>query len=426
MSYIDELGKKAKSAAKNSAMLSQSLKNDILATIAAMLENGRDEIKKANELDITAAHENNMAASMVDRLTLTDARIDGMAEGVRQVAALPDPVGKILGGNTLPNGLTVIKKSVPLGVIGIIFESRPNVTVDAGCLCLKAGNTVILRGGSDAINSNKCLVGIMRAAAEKHGVNPDIVQLVENTSRDTATELMKANEYVDVLIPRGGGGLINAVIKNATVPVIQTGEGNCHVYVDPGTGRLHHVYVDRFADIDMAVDIVDNAKTQRPSVCNAIENVLVHKNIAEGFLKKLAERWNGNVTFVGDEASSAYITLEKIADDEDYRREFLDLKIAVKIVDDIDEAIAHINRFGTGHSECIVTEYLRNAEKFQREVDAAAVYVNASTRFTDGFEFGLGAEIGISTQKLHVRGPMGLEALTTFKYLVNGNGQTRG
>ena len=414
MSYIDELGKKAKSAAKNSAMLSQSLKNDILATIAAMLENGRDEIKKANELDITAAHENNMAASMVDRLTLTDARIDGMAEGVRQVAALPDPVGKILGGNTLPNGLTVIKKSVPLGVIGIIFESRPNVTVDAGCLCLKAGNTVILRGGSDAINSNKCLVGIMRAAAEKHGVNPDIVQLVEDTSRDTATELMKANEYVDVLIPRGGGGLINAVIKNATVPVIQTGAGNCHVYVD------------RFADIDMAVDIVDNAKTQRPSVCNAIENVLVHKNIAEGFLKKLAERWNGKVTFVGDEASSAYITLEKIADDEDYRREFLDLKIAVKTVDDIDEAIAHINRFGTGHSECIVTEYLRNAEKFQREVDAAAVYVNASTRFTDGFEFGLGAEIGISTQKLHVRGPMGLEALTTFKYLVNGNGQTRG
>ena len=243
----------------------------------------------------------------------------------------------------------------------------------------------------------------MRAAAEKHGVNPDIVQLVEDTSRDTATELMKANEYVDVLIPRGGGGLINAVIKNATVPVIQTGEG-----------------------IDMAVDIVDNAKTQRPSVCNAIENVLVHKNIAEGFLKKLAERWNGKVTFVGDEASSAYITLEKIADDEDYRREFLDLKIAVKTVDDIDEAIAHINRCGTGHSECIVTEYLRNAEKFQREVDAAAVYVNASTRFTDGFEFGLGAEIGISTQKLHVRGPMGLEALTTFKYLVNGNGQTRG
>ncbi len=414
MSYIDELGKKAKTASKQSAVLSETQKNDILSEIASMLENSKEEIKAANALDIQAAKSNNMAAAMVDRLTLTDARIDGMAEGVRQVAALADPVGRILGGGTLANGLTVIKKSVPLGVAGIIFESRPNVTIDAGCLCLKAGNTVILRGGSDAINSNKCLVGIMRTAAEKHGVNPDIVQLVEDTSREIASELMKANDYLDVLIPRGGGGLINAVIKNATVPVIQTGEGNCHVYVD------------RFADIDMAVNIVDNAKTQRPSVCNAIENVLVHKNIAEGFLQRLAEKWNGKVAFVGDEASAAYITLEKIADDEDYRKEFLDLKIAVKIVDDIDEAIAHINRFGTGHSECIVTEYLKNAEKFQREIDAAAVYVNASTRFTDGFEFGLGAEIGISTQKLHVRGPMGLEALTTFKYLINGNGQIRG
>lgn len=414
MSYIDELGKKAKTASKQSAVLSQTQKNDILSEIASMLENSKEEIKAANALDIEAAKSNNMAAAMVDRLTLTDARIDGMAEGVRQVAALADPVGRILGGGTLANGLTVIKKSVPLGVVGIIFESRPNVTIDAGCLCFKAGNTVILRGGSDAINSNKCLVGIMRTAAEKHGTNPDIVQLVEDTSREIASELMKANDYLDVLIPRGGGGLINAVIKNATVPVIQTGEGNCHVYVD------------RFADIDMAVNIVDNAKTQRPSVCNAIENVLVHKNIAEGFLRKLAEKWNGKVAFVGDEASAAYITLEKIADDEDYRKEFLDLKIAVKIVDDIDEAIAHINRFGTGHSECIVTEYLKNAEKFQREIDAAAVYVNASTRFTDGFEFGLGAEIGISTKKLHVRGPMGLEALTTFKYLINGNGQIRG
>ena len=414
MSYIDELGKKAKTASNQSAVLSETQKNDILSEIASMLENSKEEIKAANALDIEAAKSNNMAAAMVDRLTLTDARIDGMAEGVRQVAALADPVGRILGGGTLANGLTVTKKSVPLGVAGIIFESRPNVTIDAGCLCLKAGNAVILRGGSDAINSNKCLVGIMRASAEKYGVNPDIVQLVEDTSREIASELMKANDYLDVLIPRGGGGLINAVIKNATVPVIQTGEGNCHVYVD------------RFADIDMAVNIVDNAKTQRPSVCNAIENVLVHKNIAEGFLQRLAERWNGKVAFVGDEASSAYITLEKIADDEDYRKEFLDLKIAVKIVDDIDEAIAHINRFGTGHSECIVTEYLKNAEKFQREIDAAAVYVNASTRFTDGFEFGLGAEIGISTQKLHVRGPMGLEALTTFKYLINGNGQIRG
>ena len=355
-----------------------------------------------------------MTQALIDRLTLTEARIDGMAEGVMQVMALADPVGKVLGGGTLKNGLSIVKKSVPLGVIGIIFESRPNVTVDAGVLCLKAGNTVILRGGSDAINSNKCLVGIMRKAAEKHGVNPDIVQLVEDTSRETATELMKANDYLDVLIPRGGGGLINAVIKNATVPVIQTGEGNCHVYVD------------RFADIDAAVEIVDNAKTQRPSVCNAIENVLVHKNIAEGFLKKLSAKWNGKVQFIGDSYSAEYITLEREATDEDYRREFLDYTIAVKVVDDIDEAIAHINRFGTKHSECIVTEHLKNAEKFQREVDAAAVYVNASTRFTDGFEFGLGAEIGISTQKLHVRGPMGLEALTTFKYLINGNGQIRG
>lgn len=412
--YIQQLGIKAKAAAKQSAVLSQITKNDILLEIAAALTESTDKIISENEKDIEAAKKNNMPQAMIDRLTLTPQRIEGMAEGVRQVAALPDPVGVIKGGQTLKNGLTIIKKSVPLGVIGIIFESRPNVTVDAGCLCLKAGNTVILRGGSDAINSNKCLVGIMRDAAAKFEVNPDIVQLVEDTSRETATELMRANEYLDVLIPRGGGGLIHSVIENATVPVIQTGEGNCHVYVD------------RFADIDMAVNITDNAKTQRPSVCNAIENVLVHKNIADGFLKKLADRWNGKVTFVGDEASAAYITLEKIADDEDYRKEFLDLKIAVKIVDDIDEAIAHINRFGTGHSECIVTEYLKNAEKFQREVDAAAVYVNASTRFTDGFEFGLGAEIGISTQKLHVRGPMGLEALTTFKYLINGNGQIRG
>lgn len=414
MSYIDELGKKAKAASGECATLTEIKKNEILKEISDLLLASKEEIIAENKKDIENAHKNNMTQALIDRLTLTEARIDGMAEGVMQVMALADPVGKVLGGGTLKNGLSIVKKSVPLGVIGIIFESRPNVTVDAGVLCLKAGNTVILRGGSDAINSNKCLVGIMRKAAEKHGVNPDIVQLVEDTSRETATELMKANDYLDVLIPRGGGGLINAVIKNATVPVIQTGEGNCHVYVD------------RFADIDAAVEIVDNAKTQRPSVCNAIENVLVHKNIAEGFLKKLSAKWNGKVQFVGDSYSAEYITLEREATDEDYRREFLDYTIAVKVVDDIDEAIAHINRFGTKHSECIVTEHLKNAEKFQREVDAAAVYVNASTRFTDGFEFGLGAEIGISTQKLHVRGPMGLEALTTFKYLINGNGQIRG
>ena len=414
MSYIDELGIKAKAAAKDSAALSQNKKNEILEEIAQSLIDNAELIIAENAKDIEAAKKNGMPQAMIDRLTLTKARIDGMSEGVMQVMQLADPVGKVIGGGTLKNGLSIVKKAVPLGVIGIIFESRPNVTVDAGVLCLKAGNTVILRGGSDAINSNKCLVGIMRDAAEKMGVNPDIVQLVEDTSRETATELMRANDYLDVLIPRGGGGLIGAVIKNATVPVIQTGEGNCHVYVD------------RFADIDMAVAITDNAKTQRPSVCNAIENVLVHKNIADVFLKKLAEKWDGKVQFSGDNESAAYITLAKVSDDEDYRKEFLDLTIAVKIVEDIDEAIAHINKFGTKHSECIVTEYLKNAEKFQREIDAAAVYVNASTRFTDGFEFGLGAEIGISTQKLHARGPMGLEALTTFKYLINGNGQIRG
>ncbi|MBR4306058.1 MAG: glutamate-5-semialdehyde dehydrogenase, partial [Ruminiclostridium sp.] len=299
MSYIDELGIKAKAASAQCAALSQTKKNEILKEIADLLLMGKEEIIAENKKDIENAHKNNMAQAMVDRLTLTEQRIDGMAEGVMQVMALADPVGKVLGGGTLKNGLSIVKKSVPLGVIGIIFESRPNVTVDAGVLCLKAGNTVILRGGSDAINSNKCLVDIMRKAAQNHGVNPDIVQLVEDTSREVATELMKANDYLDVLIPRGGGGLINAVIKNATVPVIQTGEGNCHVYVD------------RFADIDMAVEITDNAKTQRPSVCNAIENVLVHKNIAEGFLKKLAEMWDGKVQFIGDADTSAYITVSK-------------------------------------------------------------------------------------------------------------------
>ncbi len=414
MTYIQQLGENARKAAKESAALSRGEKDRILLNIADMLEQKREEIKAQNLKDIQNGKNNGMAASLIDRLTLTDARIDGMSDGVRQVAALPDPVGKVIGGGTLDNGLSVIKKTVPLGVIGIIFESRPNVTADAGCLCFKAGNTVILRGGSDAINSNKCLVGIMRAAIEAAGHDANIIQLVEDTSRENARELMCANEYLDVLIPRGGGGLIRTVMQNATVPVIQTGEGNCHVYVDES------------ADIDMALNITDNAKTQRPSVCNAIENVLVHKAAAEEFLTRLSERWNGRVAFIGDEESGRYLKLQKTADDSDYRKEFLDYTLAVKVVADIDEAIEHINRFGTRHSECIVTRSMENAEKFQREIDAAAVYVNASTRFTDGFEFGLGAEIGISTQKLHARGPMGLEALTTYKYLINGNGQIRG
>ncbi len=307
----------------------------------------------------------------------------------------------------------MVQKRVPMGVIGIIFESRPNVTVDAAALCFKAGSAVILRGGSDAINSNKFLVSLMRGALAECGVPEDCIQLVEDTSRDTATAMMRLNRYIDLLIPRGSGRLIRSVIENATVPVIQTGEGNCHVYIDES------------ADIEMAVDIVDNAKTQRPSVCNAIESILVHESIANEFFTKLNERWHGKVAVVGDEKTAENIEVEKLADDNDYATEFLDYRLSSKVVKSVDEAIEHINRFGTGHSECIVTKSLENAQKFQRRVDAAAVYVNASTRFTDGFEFGLGAEIGISTQKLHARGPMGLKALTSYKYLIDGNGQIR-
>lgn len=301
-----------------------------------------------------------------------------------------------------------------MGVIGIIFESRPNVTVDAAALCFKAGSAVILRGGSDAINSNKFLTDLMRRTVSDFGVPADSIQLVEDTSHETANAMMKLNKYIDLLIPRGGKRLIHTVIENATVPVIQTGEGNCHVFVDES------------ADLDMAVNIVNNAKTQRPSVCNAIESILVHKSIASAFFKRLDELWQGKVAIVGDSATSENIKTEKIADDNDYATEFLDLKLSSKVVSGIDEAIEHIGRFGTGHSECIVTKSEDNAEKFQKQVDAAAVYVNASTRFTDGFEFGLGAEIGISTQKLHARGPMGLAALTSYKYLINGSGQIRG
>ncbi len=414
MEYIEELGMKAKAAEPEIISLKVSDKNKVLAEIAKRLRRDSAVLIEANALDIAAAESNGMSKAMIDRLTLTQARIEGMADGVDKVIALPDPVGAVIGGNELANGMRVVKKRVPIGVIGIIFESRPNVTVDAAALCFKAGNTVILRGGSDAINSNKALVSLMRGAIADCGFNPDAVQLVEDTSRSVANAMMKLNRYIDLLIPRGGGGLIHAVIENATIPVIQTGEGNCHVYVDAS------------ADIDMAVRIVDNAKTQRPSVCNAIENILVHESIAPAFFEKLKECWQNKVAVVGDEATAKYIEVEKIADDNDYATEFLDYRLSAKVVSSVEEAIAHINRFGTKHSECIVTADLRSAELFQKMVDAAAVYVNASTRFTDGFEFGLGAEIGISTQKLHARGPMGLEALTTYKYLINGDGQIRG
>ena len=414
MEYIETLGANAKAAEPAISVMGTNEKNRVLSEISSLLRSHVTEIIGANKLDIETARANGMSEAMVDRLTLTEQRIGGMADGVDKVISLPDPVGAVIGGSDLPNGLHVIKKRVPIGTIGIIFESRPNVTVDAATLCFKAGNTVILRGGSDAINSNKALVGLMRTALRNCGVNENAVQLVEDTSRAVANAMMKLNKYIDLLIPRGGGGLIHAVIENATIPVIQTGEGNCHVYVDES------------ADIDMAVNIINNAKTQRPSVCNAIENILVHEKAAPELFRKLDKLWQGRVAIRGDEETAKLVKVEKIADDTDYATEFLDYRLSSKVVKSLDEAIEHINRFGTKHSECIVTQSLRSAEIFQQRIDAAAVYVNASTRFTDGFEFGLGAEIGISTQKLHARGPMGLEALTTYKYLINGNGQIRG
>lgn len=414
MEYIETLGANAKAAESAISVMGTNEKNRVLSEISSLLRSHVTEIIGANKLDIETARANGMSEAMIDRLTLTEQRIGGMADGVDKVISLPDPVGAVIGGSDLPNGLHVIKKRVPIGTIGIIFESRPNVTVDAATLCFKAGNTVILRGGSDAINSNKALVGLMRTALRNCGVNENAVQLVEDTSRAVANAMMKLNKYIDLLIPRGGGGLIHAVIENATIPVIQTGEGNCHVYVDES------------ADIDMAVNIINNAKTQRPSVCNAIENILVHEKAAPELFRKLDMLWQGRVAIRGDEETAKLVKVEKIADDTDYATEFLDYRLSSKVVKSLDEAIEHINRFGTKHSECIVTQSLRSAEIFQQRIDAAAVYVNASTRFTDGFEFGLGAEIGISTQKLHARGPMGLEALTTYKYLINGNGQIRG
>lgn len=414
MEYIEKLGAAAKAAAPLLADCGTKTKNAALGEIARRLRENAGGIIAANKLDIENARKNGMTESLIDRLTLDEKRIDGMAEGVEQVVALPDPIGEVIGGGELPNGLRVVQKRVPMGVIGIIFESRPNVTVDAAALCFKAGSAVILRGGSDAINSNKFLVELMRGAVADCGVCADSIQLVEDTSREIATAMMKLNKYIDLLIPRGSGRLIHTVIETATVPVIQTGEGNCHVYVDES------------ADIDMAVNIVNNAKTQRPSVCNAIESILVHESAAAEFFKKLDELWQGKVAVVGDERTAEHIKVEKLADDIDYATEFLDYKLSSKVVKSVDEAIEHINKFGTGHSECIVTKSLENAAKFQRRVDAAAVYVNASTRFTDGFEFGLGAEIGISTQKLHARGPMGLKALTSYKYLIDGSGQIRG
>lgn len=415
MSYTEELGKKAKAAETGISAASTSLKNSALAAISKALLENADEIIAENMKDLQAANENGMSEAMKDRLKLDKNRISAMAKGIEKLIALNDPIGGIIEGFTRPNGLRILKTRVPLGVIGIIYESRPNVTVDAAVLCLKAGNAVILKGGKEAVNSNICLGAIMRRAVESVGLPVDIIQVVENTSRETTNELMRLNKYLDVLIPRGSDRLIQAVVNTATVPVIETGTGNCHVYVDAS------------ADLDMAVNITDNGKTQRPSVCNAIESLLIHKDCAAQFLPMIAERFKShNVKIYGCDRTIEILgsTVEK-ATEKEYASEFLDYVIAVKVVDSIDEAISHIRRFGTKHSECIVTKSLENAEKFQLNVDAAAVYVNASTRFTDGEEFGFGAEIGISTQKLHARGPMGLNELTTVKYLINGNGQIR-
>ncbi len=410
-----QLGKNAKAVETIVAAASPKLKNDALAAIADALIARTDEIIAANAKDLQAAKENNMSQAMQDRLLLTPERIAGIADGVRKLISLDEVVGKVEEGFVRPNGLRIQKTRVPLGVIGIIFESRPNVTVDAATLCLKAGNCVILRGGKEAFSSNVCLTNVMREALTAAGLPADAVQLVTDPTRESANALMKLSGYLDVLIPRGGAGLIRAVVENATVPVIETGTGNCHVYVDES------------ADLTMAVDIIDNGKTQRPSVCNAVESVLIHRAAASKLLPMLKAKLDGHsVVLHGCEETAAILGECVIpADETDYATEYLDYQLAVKIVDSVDEAMAHIKRYGTRHSECIVTKSLENAERFQREVDAAAVYVNASTRFTDGGEFGFGAEIGISTQKLHARGPMGLAELTTVKYLINGNGQIR-
>lgn len=414
MTQLEIMGAKAKEASRF-LMTAGSKKDEALNAIAKALRENADKIIKANDIDIENGKKAGLTKSLLDRLKLTEERINGMADGVSEVASLADPVGRVLDGRTLKNGLQIEKVTVPMGVIGIIFEARPNVTSDAAALCLKAGSAVILRGGKEAINSNKAIAEIMRDAIEGAGLPRDCVSLVEDTTRQSATELMQLSEYLDVLIPRGGAGLIKSVVENAKVPVIETGVGNCHVYVD------------KSADVDMAKSIIFNAKTSRPSVCNAIETVLVHKDIAEKALPEIkAELDKMNVEIRGCERTKAILGESVVpATENDYAIEFLDYILAVKVVDSLDGALAHIAKYSTGHSESIITSDYESANKFTACVDSAAVYVNASTRFTDGGEFGLGAEIGISTQKLHARGPMGLNELTSSKFIIRGNGQIR-
>ncbi|PRR81374.1 glutamate-5-semialdehyde dehydrogenase [Clostridium luticellarii] len=412
--YIVRKAEKASLAARILSNVGTEEKNKALLSMARQLKKSEDNILRANEVDLKNAKKSGKNSAFIDRLSLDEKRINSMSEGLEKVASLPDPIGEGIKTWKRPNGLSIEKIRVPLGTIGIIYEARPNVTVDASALCLKSGNSVILRGGKEAINSNSTIYNVINKAAVESGLPEGSMEFIDVTERDAVEVLMKLNEFVDVLIPRGGRGLIKSVVKNSTVPVIETGAGNCHVYVDAQ------------ADLDMAEKIVVNAKAQRPAVCNAMETLLVHKDIAEKFLPHLGNTLKKlNVEIRGCSKTQKLIPDIKLASEEDYETEFLDLVLAVKVVDSIDEAIDHIYKYGTKHSESIITDNYTSSQKFLKEVDAAAVYVNASTRFTDGGEFGFGAEIGISTQKLHARGPMGLNELTTTKYMIYGNGQTR-
>lgn len=413
--YMETLGKRAKDASRLCAKLGTTEKNKGLLRVAEELCSQSVYLLEENEKDLKAAEEKGIKQSLIDRLRLTRQRIEDMAEGLRQVAGLDDPIGEVFSMKTRPNGLRIGTKRVPLGVAGIIYESRPNVTADAFALCFKTGNAVILRGGSDAIHSNQAIVRVIQEGLGKENLPQDAILLVEDTSRKTVGEMMKLRGYIDVLIPRGGSGLIANVVENSTVPVIETGTGNCHIYVDAG------------ADLSMAADIIENAKTQRMGVCNACESLVLHEAVVKEALPQIVSRLKSHQVEIRGDERACRISQELIpATEEDWGMEYLDAVISVKVVDSIEEAIAHINQYNTGHSESIITNDYHNALKFQDEVDAAAVYVNASTRFTDGFEFGFGAEIGISTQKLHARGPMGLLALTSTKYIIFGEGQIRG
>jgi glutamate-5-semialdehyde dehydrogenase len=414
MNYLEQLGSNAKKASIQLNLLGQEEKNTALRACAGALLEAQTEILSANEIDVKQAIANEVKSSLIDRLRLTPERLQGMVDGILQICTLPDPIGEVLSMTVRPNGLQIGQKVVPLGVVGIIYESRPNVTADAFGLCFKTGNAVILRGGSDAIHSNQAIVKALRIGLHNAGINEDAVSLVEDTSREVARDFMKLNRYIDVLIPRGGAGLIKTVVENSTVPVIETGTGNCHVYVD------------EFADFNMALDIIDNAKTQRLGVCNTCESLVLHEKIYREFLPMLYDRLHEKeIEIRADERACALNKGLTPATEEDYATEYLDKIISLKVVNSIEEAIEHINYYSTKHSEAIITKDYEHAMKFLNEIDSAAVYVNASTRFSDGYEFGYGAEIGISTQKLHARGPMGLKALTTIKYIIFGNGQIR-